>query len=88
MWNEEADKLLSKEQEEFSKRTNHVTDLISLLDPNFKKEVIKMVMKLRKIVNRSVNHCHKELRTIKMNQSELDNWWDKNQSRSNEEWTK
>ena len=47
--------------------------LISLLDPKFKKEVVKVLPELRKIIDRNVDHCNKELETIKMNQPEIDN---------------
>ena len=32
-----------------------------------------MLKELRKIINRNADHCNKELETIKMNQSKLDN---------------
>ena len=37
-----------KEQENFPERTNNETDLSSLLDPEFKKEIIKILKELRK----------------------------------------
>ena len=32
-----------------------------------------MLKELRKITNKNSNHCNKELKTIKMNQSKIDN---------------
>ena len=63
----------SKEQEKSSERTNYETELTCLLDPKFKKVVIKMLTELRKIINRNTDHCNKELEAIKMNQSKIDN---------------
>ena len=37
------------------------------------KVVIKMLIELRKIINRNAGHCYKDLETIKMNQSKTDN---------------
>ena len=42
--------------------------LPSLLDPKFKKEIIKMLKELRKITDKNAYHCHKELEAIKKNQ--------------------
>ena len=39
------------------------TDLASLPDPKFKKEVIKMLNILRKTVDKKADHCNKELET-------------------------
>ena len=35
--------------------------------------IVKMLVKLRKIIDRNVNHCNRELKPIKMNQSKADN---------------
>ena len=35
----------------------------------FKKEGIKMLKKLRKVIDKNVAHCDNELKTIKMSQS-------------------
>ena len=63
----------------------------SILEPQFKKEVIKMLKDLRKIINRNADNCDKELEAnlvweslgvpIKIRQFKCQ---DKNQSRSNE----
>ena len=62
-----------KGQEKSPERRNNETGLSSLLDPKFKKEVIKMLKELRKIIDRNAHHCNKELEAIKRNQTMLDN---------------
>ena len=47
------------EEQNSPERTNNETDLSSLLDLKFKKEVIKMLMELRKIISKNANHCKK-----------------------------
>ena len=42
-------------------------------DPEFKKEVIQILKKLRKIIARNRHHCNKELETIKRGQLKLYN---------------
>ena len=39
----------------------------------FEKKEIKMLKELRKTIDRNVDHCNKELETIKRSQSKLDN---------------
>ena len=57
-----------KEQVKSLERTNNETDLTSQLHSKFKNEVIKMLKKkLRKITDRSADHCDKEIETMKMN---------------------
>ena len=63
----------SQLEEKSPERTNNETDLTSLPDPEFKKEVRKMLKKLRKIIDRNADHCNKELEGIKKTQSKLDN---------------
>ena len=62
-----------KEQEKSPERTTNETDLSSLPDPKFKKEVIKMLKELRKAINRNMYHYNKELETMKRSQSKLNN---------------
>ena len=62
-----------KEQEKSPERTNNETDLSILSDPRSKKEVLKILKELRKIIKRNADHCNKVLETIKRNQSKLDN---------------
>ena len=62
-----------KEQEENPERLNKETEIISLPDIEFQKEVIKMLTELRKITNINTDHCNKTLLTINMTQSKIDN---------------
>ena len=62
-----------KDQENSSESTNNEKALSSLPDPEFKKEVIKILKELRKVINRNADHCCKELGDIKKNQSKLHN---------------
>ena len=48
------------EEQNSPERTNNETDLSSLLDLKFKKEVIKMLKELRKIISKNANHCKKD----------------------------
>ena len=50
-----------EEQEKSPERTNNETDLTRLLDHKFKKEIIKMLKELRKMIDRNADHCNKEL---------------------------
>ena len=58
-----------KQQERAFEQTNNKTDLTSLPDLEFKKEVLQMIKKLRKRIDRNTNHCKKELEIIKRSQS-------------------
>ena len=62
-----------KDQENSPKGTNNETDLFSLIDTEFKKEVMKILKELRKAVNRSADYCKKELETIRRSQEKLEN---------------
>ena len=62
-----------KDQENSPERINNETNLSSLLDPEFKKEVIKTLKELRKSIDRNADDCNKELETTKMSQSKLAN---------------
>ena len=55
---------LLKEQEKSPERTQNERNLSILPNSEFKKEVIKMLKKLRRI-DRNADHCNKELETIK-----------------------
>ena len=54
-----------KDQENSPKGTNNETVLFSLIDTEFKKEVMKILKELRKLINRNADYCKKELETIK-----------------------
>ena len=62
-----------KEQDKSPERTTNETDHTSLLNPEFKKEVIKILKELRKSINRNADRYCKELERIKVNSSKLDN---------------
>ena len=62
-----------KDQEHSPERTNNEINLFSLIDTEFKKEVMKILKKLRKAINRNAEECKKELETIKRNQEKLEN---------------
>ena len=57
-----------KDQENSPERTNNETDICSLSDPRFKKEVMKILKGLRKVINRNAHYCKKELKTTKRRQ--------------------
>ena len=48
-------------------------ELTSLLDPELGKVVVNMLIELRKLINKTTNHCNKDFEAIKMNQSKIDN---------------
>ena len=60
-----------KDQENSPERTNNETDFFSLIDSEFKKEVIKILKGLRKPISRNADYYKKELETIKRNQEKL-----------------
>ena len=43
---------------------NNETDLTTVLDPEFKKEIIEMMKGLRKIIERKADHSKKEIETM------------------------
>ena len=57
-----------KDQENSPERANKETDLFSLMDTKFKKEIMKMLKELRKAIHRNADYCKKELETIRRNQ--------------------
>ena len=64
MWEKNACNSYHK-QEKSPERTTNETDLSSLPDPKFKKEVIKMLKELRKIIYRNADPCNREPIKIK-----------------------
>ena len=62
-----------KDQENFSEGTSNETDFFSLIDTDFKKEIMKILKELRKAIDRNAEYCKKELETIKRNQEKLEN---------------
>ena len=49
-----------KNQENSPEGTNNETDLFSLIDTKFKKEVMKILKELRKAIDRNADYCEKE----------------------------
>ena len=62
-----------KEQENSPEGANNETDLCSLTHTEFKKEVMKMLKKLRMDINSIANYFRKELENIRRSQEKLDN---------------
>ena len=48
------------EEQNSPERTSSETDLSSLLDLKFKKEVIKMLKELKKIISKNADHSKKD----------------------------
>ena len=48
------------EEQNSPERTSNETDLSSLLDLKFKKEVIKMLKELKKIISKNADHSKKD----------------------------
>ena len=49
-----------KDQENSLEGTNNETDLFSLTDTGFKKELMKIMKELRKAVDRNAGYCKKK----------------------------
>ena len=62
----------SKDQENSPERTNNETDLFNLINTEGKKEIMKILKKLRAI-DRNADYYYNELETIKRNQEKLEN---------------
>ena len=61
-----------KDQENSPERTNNETDLFNLINTEDKKELMKILKKLRAI-DRNAAYYYKELETLKRNQEKLEN---------------
>ena len=48
-----------KDQENSPERTNNETDLFSLTDTEFKKEIMKILKEFKKAINRNADYCKK-----------------------------
>ena len=55
-----------KDQENSPEGKNNENDLFSIIDTQFKKEIIKILKELKKAINTNVDYCKKELATIRM----------------------
>ena len=62
-----------KEQENSPKAVNSETDLCSLTDIEFKREVLKILKELREDMNSNADSFRKELENIKRIQEKLEN---------------
>ena len=62
-----------KQQENSPKAVNNETNLCSLTDTEFKKEVLKILKELREDINSNADSSRKELENIRRNQEKLDN---------------
>ena len=62
-----------KDRENSPERTNNATDLFSLIDTKFKKEIMKILKELRKAIDRNADYYKKELKTIRRRQEKLEN---------------
>ena len=61
-----------KDQENSPEITNNDTDFFSLIDTDFKEEIMKIMKELRKVINRNAHYCEKELETIRRSQEKLE----------------
>ena len=62
-----------KDQENSPEGINKETDLFSLTNTKFKKEVMKILKELRKVTKRNADDCKKELETIRRSQEKWEN---------------
>ena len=62
-----------KEQENSPKAVNNETDLCSLTDIEFKREVLKILKELREDMNSNADSFRKELENIRRSQEKLEN---------------
>ena len=56
-----------------SSSTSNETDLIILIDNEFKKKIIKILKKLRMTIERNADYCKRKLETIRRSQEKLEN---------------
>ena len=61
-----------KEQENSPEAANNETDLCSLTDTKFKKEIVKILKELREDMNSNVDSLRKELENIRRSQEKLE----------------
>ena len=62
-----------KQQENSPKAVNNETDLCSLTDLEFKREIVKILKELREDINSNADSLRKELENIKRSQEKLEN---------------
>ena len=62
-----------KEQENSTKAENNETDLCSLTDIEFKREIVKILKELREDMNSNADSLRKKLENIRRRQEKLEN---------------
>ena len=62
-----------KEQENSPEAANNETDLCSLIDTEFKREIVKILKELRGDLNSNADSLRKELENIRRSQEKLEN---------------
>ena len=62
-----------KQQENSPKALNNETDLCSLTDFEFKREIVKILKELREDMNSNADSFRKELENIRRSQGKLEN---------------
>ena len=62
-----------KEQENSPKAVNNETDLCSLTDLEFKREIVKILKELREDMNNNADSLRKELENIRKGHEKLEN---------------
>ena len=62
-----------KQQNNSPKAMNNETDVCSLTDFEFKREIVKILKELRENINSNADSLRKELETIKRSQGKLEN---------------
>ena len=62
-----------KEQENSPKAANNETDLCSLTDSEFKREILKILKELREDMNSNADSFRRELENIRRSQEKLEN---------------
>ena len=62
-----------KEEENSPEGVNNETDLCSLTDTEFKKEIVKILKELRLDINSDADYLGKELENIRRSQEKLEN---------------
>ena len=62
-----------KQQKNSPKAINNVTDLCSLKDFEFKREIVKILKELRENMNSKADSLRKELENIRRSQEKLEN---------------
>ena len=63
----------SNQQENSPKAVNNETDLCSLTDTEFKKDIVKILKDLRADMNSNADYFRKELENIRRSQEKLEN---------------